>query len=124
MSELQRLRDRVEELEEALGLSSAIPVETLLYNLFPPNNDVGIPMLVNVFNFLLKRPFGRKEAMFIALYGARPECDQPNLQIINVYVSRIRTMLRKHGIKLKTSKTPPGWYIEEADKTKILEMLK
>jgi hypothetical protein len=111
-SELQRLRDRVEELEELLGLTP--PVR---YNL--NITDLGMRLL----GLLLKRPLVVREFAFRALYGGKAESDQPkNLRIIDVIVHRLNMALRSYGVKIQTEYLR-GYYLSEGDKATILGLL-
>ncbi len=113
MSELEQLRDRVAELEEALGLTATLPAMFRL----------GLPRLEEkLLGLLLARPFIAKEAAYIVLWGARLECEQPSFKNLDVYISRLRAVLRRRDITIKT-KYGDGWYIEAADKARLRALL-
>src|ERR1035437_4258310 len=95
MSELQRLRDRIEQLESLLGLDRNIAGR--LRDAFMITRAQAETLC-----FMLRRNFVSHEALYITLYGARPDCDQPDPRIMDVQVHHLRTALRKHGIALKT----------------------
>jgi hypothetical protein len=117
LNETDRLRERVAELEDALGLTAEIPAE-LVPRSICEGTSFGRPKVLEVIGVLLTRPFAHSAALFDALYGTRPECDQPQPQILSVYVCRVRASLRRHGIELKTRRGA-GWYLTEDDKTKL-----
>jgi hypothetical protein len=119
MSELERLRDRVEELEEALGLTAEMPNGFL--RAISKWHRSG-PMSQKCLGLLLTRTFCDRAALYAVLYGARPECDQPDSRIIDVYILSVRRALADHGIKLHTV-YGRGWYLDDADKYKLREMM-
>lgn len=110
--ELQRLRDRVEELEEVIGLSEASSQAFRRCKLAPSP--------ATIVNMLYRRnhPLLRSQ-IFRALYGARLESDQPEEErIIDVHLSRVRTWLKSLGIKVQNT-YGGGWWLLAADKEKI-----
>src|ERR1035437_10557905 len=115
MSELQRLRDRIEQLESLLGLDRNIAGR--LRDAFMITRAQAETLC-----FMLRRNFVSHEALYITLYGARPDCDQPDPRIMDVQVHHLRTALRKHGIALKT-RWGEGWTISPADKAKVRAVL-
>ena len=115
MSELQRLRDRIEQLESLLGLDRNIAGR--LRDAFMITRAQAETLC-----FMLRRNFVSHEALYITLYGARPDCDQPDPRIMDVQVHHLRTALRKHGIALKT-RWGEGWTISPADKIKVRAVL-
>jgi DNA-binding response OmpR family regulator len=82
-------RDRIEDLERILGLK--VEVHSSL-RLAPDERKI--------FGVLLARQIMTKEALFIVLYGARPDCDQPtDIKIVDVQVCKLRAALKRHCIK-------------------------
>jgi DNA-binding response OmpR family regulator len=94
MSELQRLCDRVEELEGLLGLTMI-------------GRDTILPIAITraarpLLGLLLRRGQVTHSVAFTALYGDRPEAEQPELELVKIYILRLRRELGPHGIKIKT----------------------
>lgn len=116
MSELERLRDRVAELEEALGLTADLPRGLI------PREIVGTRQgalgALRFIGVLLTRPFGSREAIYSAFYGDRPEVRQPCLKVLDVYASCARKILSAHGIELQTIRGE-GWRLDAANKAKL-----
>lgn len=100
MSELERLRDRVEQLEEALGLKLHLPNEFRLS-----------PIEMKIVGILVRREIANAEMMFSGVYGNLPECDQPELKTIDVHLCNIRRKLAKKGYVIKNRKGV-GFYFE------------
>ncbi|HTV69309.1 MAG TPA: winged helix-turn-helix domain-containing protein [Rhizobiaceae bacterium] len=45
----------------------------------------------------------KRETIYASLYAFRPDCDAPDMRIIDVYVCRLRKKLSLHGIRLDTA---------------------
>jgi hypothetical protein len=97
MSELQRLRDRVEELEALLGLTEDIPDEIVPAELAIRSNHNGY--------------FGPKVKAIIGMLLARP-------RNIPVLLSRSRKIMRAHGVEI-TTMWGKGWYLDGPNKQKL-----
>lgn len=101
-----RLKDRIQELE---GLLSE------------PDEFVPIKMsqthkrLLGLFR---KRRLVTKDFAFSALYGSRPECDQPEIKIVDVMVCKLRKRLEPYGITIETQ-WGIGYYISEESRPKL-----
>lgn len=112
----QRLQDRVTELEALLGVG---------------NDDVSrlmtvldaTPQQCEMVGFMLKRAVATRTALFIALFGARPECDQPDMKLIDVQMVRVRSALKAIGIDVQTAWGSGGWSIRGADKVRLRAMM-
>lgn len=115
MSELQQLRDRVTELEEIVGVAGSLPhrLQDVLHL---------TPIEAQVLGYLMKRGTGAREGMFLAIYGAWPERSQPDIKILDVLVCRVRSVLKRHGVNVKTL-WGVGWFMERADKEKLKQIL-
>lgn len=111
-SEIERLRDRVSELEDAMGLTAKLPRRLL-----------SEPMIDRFIGILLARPFGDRDAIYSTLYGGRPESDQPDIKILDIYASRSRKILRRWDIEVKTL-YGRGWWIDSSNKTKLRALIK
>jgi hypothetical protein len=120
MSELQRLRDRVEELEALLGLTEDIPDEIVPAELAIRSNHNGYfgPKVKAIIGMLLARPFVTASTLYDAIYGALPEADQPNPRNIPVLLSRSRKIMRAHGVEI-TTMWGKGWYLDGPNKQKL-----
>jgi two-component system cell cycle response regulator CtrA len=82
------------------------------------------PIECRILGFLVnKDKVGRRDAIYTAVYGGRPECDQPAVRLVDVYICRIRAALRGCDIKMVTV-FGLGWAIAAADKAKLNAWLK
>ena len=112
----QRLQDRVAELEALLGVG---------------NDDVSrlltvvdaTPQQCEMIGFMMKRAVATRTALFIALFGARPECDQPDMKLIDVQMVKVRKALEKLGVEVRTEWGSGGWNIPAADKARLRAMM-
>ncbi|GAB4071727.1 helix-turn-helix domain-containing protein [Ancylobacter sonchi] len=97
-AENERLRQRVDQLETALGTDFIVPVEWRL--------TVSEARCVGV---LLKRDVATKDAIMAALYRAdgREEAD---IKIADVFICKIRKKLKPFGIAIET-RYGIGWEI-------------
>lgn len=85
-----RLRDRVAELEDALGFTIEMPVYLGLTS-----------AEARVFGALMKRPTWTKEQLMVALYSDRPD-DPPEIKIVDVFICKLRKKLRPIGVDIET----------------------
>lgn len=114
MGELERLRDRVAELEDILGLTAEFPRSAFGIKPGKWQRSTLDPLL----GLLLAREFVPHAAAYDAVFGARPEAEQPSLNCISVAIHHLRKALRPHGVAIKNL-FGEGYYIEEADKKKL-----
>lgn len=117
MSELERLRDRVAELEDAMGLTAGIPRDLIPRELVA-SSRVGSPETLKFIGIVLARPFAHRESVYASMFGGRPECDQPGIRILHVYAWRSRQILSAYGVALKNIRGK-GWVLSPADKAKL-----
>jgi hypothetical protein len=90
MSELARLRDRVAQLEQALGVNRSLTGR--LRAVF------GIePTQASILGMLLKRNFVTTESLYTVLYGDRPDCDLPDPQVLAVQILLLIVRSQKKG---------------------------
>ena len=61
-----------------------------------------------ILRVLIARPVATKEAIFAALYGGLD--DEPGYKIVDVYICKLRAVLRPHGIGIETI-LGRGWAI-------------
>lgn len=117
MSEIQQLRDRVAELERVLGLTARFP-KTILAE--------GTRMTLQcekVLGLLMARNTITIEAAYVAVYGDRPECDQPSVGSVEIALYWLRKGLRPHGITIRNVYGRGLWYLDDADKAKIRALI-
>jgi len=77
MSETEQLRYRLEELQGLLGVGKD-DVSRLLTVLD------ATPQQCEIVGFMLRRAVATRTALHSVLFDARPECDQPEMKLIDV----------------------------------------
>lgn len=113
-NELQSLRDRVEELEELLGIAGE-PFEAFhSLPLTPPQKAI--------LGLLYKGKMVRRETAYTAIYGGRAECDQPDERIIDVRLVVVRKVLSQFDIFIETQ-WGVGWFMTAENKEKLRELI-
>lgn len=91
MSAVERLQDRIDQLEDALGLKLRLP------------NEYGLtPLEMKILGLLVKRGIVHRDTIFDALYGALPESDQPNPKVVEVHICKIRRKLKSRELYIGT----------------------
>lgn len=115
MSEVQRLRDRVAELEELIGVSG-----NLVHRM--QDHLRLTPIEAQVLGYLMRRSTAGREAMYLAIYGGLPERSQPDIKGLDVHVCRVRAVLKDHDVNVQTL-WGVGWFMDRADKAKLKQML-
>lgn len=113
-NELHRLRDRVEELEQLLGVVSGDAVDRFIAMKLTP----GERRLVNI---LFGWKVVRRDRLFVALYGGRIECDQPEIQTLDVVMCRVRKYLAGFDIAINTERNV-GWFMTPENKQKLSKL--
>ena len=107
--EVQALRDRVEELEDLIGLR--VPA---------PRSDM--PHLTGIeyklAGVLLRGGIVSQEYALRAIYGARPEADHPEVKIIDVFICELRKKLRPFDIEIK-NQFAVGFYLDDKSRAKL-----
>lgn len=117
MSELQRLRDRVEELESLLGLERDLAMR--IRHAWRMASEES-----RIMSIVLKRAFATRETLYTILYGARPDCDQPEMKIVDVQVCKARKSLRNNGVAAKVrTKWGDGYFMTREDKAALMAAL-
>jgi hypothetical protein len=116
MTETDALRDRVAELEALLGVGNddVSPLLTVLD---------ATPQQWEMVGLMLKRAVATRTALFIALFGARPECDHPDVKLIDVQMVKVRNAPEKIGVEVRTEWGSGGWNIPVADKAKLRRLM-
>jgi two-component system, cell cycle response regulator CtrA len=112
MSELQRALDRIDELEELLGLQVHLP------------NMFGLtPLEVKIVGLLTKRNIVSRDIIYSALYGSLPDCDQPDPKTIEVHICKVRRKLSAYGLEIK-NRYSVGYYIEDDVRSALKDLTK
>jgi len=107
MTELERLRDRVEQLEEALGINLELP------------NELGLtPLETKILGMLVKRDIINRDVMFAGLYSDRLENHQPDPKTIDVHICKLRKKLKSIGVRVY-SRYGVGYYLDKEAKEKL-----
>jgi DNA-binding winged helix-turn-helix (wHTH) protein len=117
MSELQRLRDRVQQLEDIIGLNPD-DVGLIAYVFHLPRKAA------EVLNVLTRRRgVVTKEVLFYLVYGGLAEADQPDPEkVLPAMIMMCRNALRGHRIKISTV-YKIGWIMDEEDRRKCKSIL-
>jgi len=118
-NEIQRLRDRIEELEAILGMAEDHVTVIMRVTGLPyyPSCILGILHRRNtVFS---------KEVIGQLVYGYRPECDQPEhvIKIIEVFVHTIRKKIAPLGLSIRTV-FQQGYTMDDADRRRLTAMMR
>lgn len=109
-AENEWLRERVAQLEAALGVGVEFPPELRL----TPNE-------ARVLGVLWKRKVGTRDALMAALYRDRGR-DEADPRIVDVYMSRLRRKLGPPGISIETRKGY-GSSLTVAGRARLAELL-
>jgi ribosome biogenesis SPOUT family RNA methylase Rps3 len=117
MSELQRLRDRVEELEQILGMDeddvSLIRQVTGLAHM--PATMVSI--------LYRRRVILTKETLHQAIYGGVAECDQPQVRVLDSLIHQARKALRPYDVNIHTAYGGGGFSMDELSRARFKALL-
>lgn len=111
MTELQRLRDRVEELEAAFGIRET----------FPPALRIR-KSWAQLLGMLLARDLVAREVAWTVMYGHRSEDCQPEIKIVDVYVSSLRQALKPFNIVI-SRQWGVGHYLTADNKKKLRALI-
>jgi hypothetical protein len=116
MNELQRLRDRVEQLEEMLGIGRDTTLQIRL--------RLGLTKCqAKMLGILVKREMVSWEAMHFVLYGDRPDADQPWSEAnLRKHIVLLRRRLEPTGIKVEAV-YGQGWMLANEHKAKVRELM-
>lgn len=112
-SPVPALLDRIEALEQELGLKTEFPPEFSI-----PRNMM--PLL----GILLKREIISREGALIAIYSGMPNSwgKEPDPKIIDVFICKLRTRLKKYGIKV-SCKWGLGYFMDGENKRRLRELI-
>lgn len=89
--EIDTLRARIRELEDAMMPPLALPIEWGLTG-----------SEAQVFSFLTTRELASKEQIMSALYGLRAGAEEVEPKIVDVFVCKIRKKLKPFGVNIET----------------------
>lgn len=108
-----QLLDRIELLEQELGLKTDFPPEFSI-----PRNMM--PLL----GILLKREIISREGALIAIYSGMPNSwgKEPDPKIIDVFICKLRTRLKRYGIKV-SCKWGLGYFMDGENKRRLRELI-
>lgn len=115
--EVKALRDRVQELEALLGIG-----DDTVSRLYLALGDA-TPQQCEIIGVMLKRMVATRLGLFTILFGGLPDCDQPEIKIIDVQMVRIRKVLLKHGITIDVQWGMGSWSISKDDKRKLRALM-
>ena len=112
--EIQAMRDRIEELEDLIGVSIKDP-NFHRWGLSPKKTAV--------LGVLYRGKITSRESIFGAMYGGRSECDQPDdFRIVDVYLSKVRVFLKPLDISIQNN-WGVGWWITDESKAKLRHLM-
>ena len=103
-----RLRARVKELEDRLGIDVAIPHEWKLTKTERA-----------IFVMLVRREIVQKTAIFDELYAERSD-GGPETDVINVFVSKLRRKVQPHGVEILSS-YGVGFYLAPEVRARLVD---
>ena len=89
-AENARLRERIAQLEAAMGMALITPLEWRL-----------TPAEMRVFGVIMAREMATKDAVMAALYRDEGR-DEAEIKIVDVFVCKIRRKLKPFGIGIET----------------------
>lgn len=105
-AENERLRDRIDALEAAMGMNFLTPIEWGL---------TGHEM--RVFGVLMARELATKAACMAALYRDRGD-DEPQIKIVDVFVCKMRKKLERFALPVET-RWGQGYFLTPETKTRV-----
>ena len=109
--ENEELRNRVDLLEQSLGITFSAPVFLEL------TSSEG-----RVFGLLLSRELVTKTMVMDALYGHRPDSEDVEIKIVDVFICKIRAKLKPWDIPIETV-WGRGYYMKPATKDKVRALM-
>lgn len=110
-AENEQLREKVARLEETLGVRIETPLVLGLTG-----------QEARVFGILLKRELVTKQQAMDVLYGERPDGDEAEIKIVDVFVCKLRKKLEPYEIAIETV-WGRGYRIPAQSKTAALALL-
>ena len=117
VSELQHLRDRVEELEMILGMGEDdVSLVRQITGLTPTQAT-----LVSI--LYRRRVTLTKETLYQAMYGGMAECDQPQVRVLDSLIHQARKALRPFGVNISTVYGGGGFSMDELSRARFKALL-
>lgn len=110
-AENEMLRERIAALEALLGLTVEVPLELQL-----------TAQESKLVGFMLKRDLISKSSAMMLLYGSRPDGEEAEPKILDVFVCHIRRKLKPFGLSIET-RWGEGYYFTAENKQKLRAML-
>lgn len=110
VAENQRLRLRIDTLEETLGLTTPEPPDLLL-----------TASEASVLRLLIARGLVRHEAIMTLLYSDRAETDIPGSNVAGIWICKLRRKLSAFGIAIET-RWGEGYFLSPAARETIRSM--
>jgi DNA-binding response OmpR family regulator len=109
-AENDQLRERIWQLEEAMGMNWAPPLEFQLSG-----------SEATLLGVMMTKPMATKEMLFSGLYALRSD-DPPEQKIIDVLICKVRKKVAPYGIVIETV-WGRGYALTAESKMKIRAML-
>jgi DNA-binding response OmpR family regulator len=107
----ETMQDRIDELTRLLGMGRSFPAELKLS-----------PTEEQMLGMLLTRNIMSREGLFVSLYGGRPDCDHPDVKIIDVHICHMRRKLGAYDVTIETRRAH-GYYLTTEMKVKLRELI-
>lgn len=110
--EIERRNWRIAELEAMVGQRAVIVAKLRL-----------TPVEQGIAGVLASLPgIVTRASIFTAVYGARPEADQPAADVIDVHIHKVRKRLKAYQIPL-INHHGLGWIVPDVNKPALRELL-
>ncbi len=113
MNEVQELRERVIQLEGLLRFNETPDEQIALAARYGLSRTQA-----KMTEMLLKRDLVQAKSLYTMLYGMRPECDQPDEDVVAVHLCKLRKALDLFDIAI-TTRWGFGWYFDAETKARI-----
>lgn len=105
------LRERIKHLEMLCGASFAAPPH------------LGLTYAeARFFGMLLKLPLVRRDAVMTELYGLRPDGEEPEPKIVDVFACKLRKKLKPYGVAINVQ-WGQGYFLTPASKAAAMAQL-
>lgn len=101
----QRLRDRIEQLEEVIGDIQPVRIRGLR------------PAAQRMLSMISARGYMSRESLYAVLYGDLAEDEQPEFKILDVTLAMARKFCGPYGIKVETV-WGKGWKMSDESRRK------
>lgn len=109
-SENEELKERIRQLEAMLGQTFSA---TRTLGLTPTENKI--------LGLLSKVRLANRDAIHSLIYFDRPN-EVPDLQVVDVFVAKLRKKLRAYDIQIETERGC-GWFLTRETKAKLAEIV-